>query len=104
MNSDIEAINDNTAAADALAAHAVTAVSVTFLAGGSTTTAVLDQVNGSAASATDDVYNGRVLVFTAPVDLQYQATDITDYTGSTTTATISPVTTGPGATATAIMV
>lgn len=104
MDSDVEAINNNTAAADNLQAHALTAVSVTFSAGGTTTTAVLNQVDGAAASATNDVYNGRVLIFTAPAALKYQATDITDYDGGTTTATITAVTTGPDATATAILV
>lgn len=94
----------DSAAATQLAAHAKTAVAVTFSAGGTTTTAVLNQVDGAAASSTNDVYNGRVLIFTAPAALEYQVTDITDYVGSTKTATITAVTTGPGATATAIMV
>lgn len=83
---------------------ALLAVDVTFSAGGSTTTAVLNQVDGAGASVIDDVYNGRVLVFTAPAGLKYQATDITDYDGGTVTATITAVTASVGATATAILI
>jgi len=79
------------------------AVDVTFSAGGDTTHAVFNQVDGAAASSTDDHYNGRILVFTAPAALKYQATDITDYVGSTKTATITAVTSGVDGTATAIL-
>lgn len=64
---------------------------VTFT-GGTTTTAILGNVDGVAASSTDDVYNGRILIFNAGT-LDEQATDITDYVGSTKTATITAVTT-----------
>lgn len=97
-------ISGSTAAADNLEAHALRAVSVTFSAGGTTTTAVFDQVDGATASATDDVYNGRVLVFSAPSGLKDQATSITDYVGATKTATIVAVTAAVGATAAAVMV
>jgi len=83
---------------------ALMAVDVTFSAGGDTVSAVLNLVDGGAASTTNDVYNGRVLIFTAPAGLKYQATDITDYVGSTKTATITAVTAAVGATATAILV
>ncbi|NOY72172.1 MAG: hypothetical protein GXP14_07310 [Gammaproteobacteria bacterium] len=64
---------------------------VTFT-GGTTTTAILGNVDGVAASSTNDVYNGRVLVFNAGT-LDQQVTDIVDYVGSTKTATITAVTT-----------
>jgi hypothetical protein len=82
--------------------HAATALPVTFT-GGTTTTAVLGNVDGSAASSTNDVYNGRVLIFNAGT-LDEQATDITDYVGSTKTATITAVTTAVTSSHTAILV
>jgi hypothetical protein len=66
-------------------------VPVTF-SGGTTTTAVLVNVDGVAASSTNDVYNGRVFIFNAGT-LKDQATDITDYDGATKTATITALTT-----------
>lgn len=104
MKSDALAIDGSTSAATHLSAHTLTAVPVTCAAGGSTTTVVLVNVDGAAASATDDFYNGRVLIFTAPGGLKYQATDITDYVGATKTATITAVTAATDASTTAIMV
>jgi len=75
---------------------------VTFT-GGTTTTAVLGNVDGSGASAVDDFYNGRILIFNAGT-LNEQATDIVDYDGGTTTATITAVTTAVTSGHTAIMV
>lgn len=85
-----------------ITAHAATAPPITFT-GGSTTTAILGNVDGSAASTTDDFYNGRVLIFNAGT-LDEQATDITDYVGSTKTATITAVTTSVTSGHTAILV
>ncbi len=82
--------------------HAETAKPVTFT-GGTTTTAVLGNVDGSAASAVNDFYNGRILIFNAGT-LDEQATDITDYVGSTKTATITAVTTAVTSSHTAILV
>lgn len=48
----------------------------------------------SGFDATDDHYNGRRLVITSGSG-KYQATDITDYTGSTTTFTVTAVATAP---------
>ena len=74
-----------------ITANASTGMPVTFTtSGGSTTAAVLNQVDGSAASATADQYNGRLLVFTDGT-LKGVVTDITDYVGSTTTATITAI-------------
>lgn len=84
--------------------HASSAIPVTFTtAGGSTTAAVLNQVDGAGASATDDVYNGRVLILLDGT-LKDQVTDITDYDGGTLTATITAVTTAPTSSHNAIMV
>ena len=72
-----------------ITANSATGLPVTFTtAGSSTTAAVLNLVDGGAGSATDDQYNGRLLVFTDGT-LKGVVTDITDYTGSTTTATIT---------------
>ena len=78
-----------------IVANAATGMPVTFTtSGGATTTAVLNNVDGSAASAVDDQYNGRLLVFTSG-SLKGVVTDITDYVGSTTTATITAIPTAP---------
>lgn len=82
--------------------HAATALPVTFT-GGTTTTAVLGNVDGSAASTTDDVYNSRLLVFNAGT-LNEQVCQITDYDGGTKTATISAVTTAVTSSHTAVLV
>ena len=80
-----------------MVANASTGLPVTFTtSGGSTTTAVINLVDGAAASATNDQYNGRLLVFTDGT-LKGVVTDITDYVGSTTTATITAIPTAPTA-------
>lgn len=78
--------------------NAATGVPVTFTtAGGSTTAAVLNLVDGSAADPTNDQYNGRLLFFTDG-SLEGSVTDITDYVGSTKTATISVINAAPTST------
>ena len=104
IKADVIAISSSTAAADNLEAHALRAISVTFNTGGSTTTAVFVNVDGAAASSTNDVYNGRVLIFGAPAALKDQACSITDYDGATKTATISAVTAAVSSDAAAVMV
>lgn len=80
-----------------IVANAATGLPVTFTtSGGSTTAAVLNQVDGAAASATNDQYNGRLLVFTDGT-LKGVVTDITDYVGGTTTATITAIPFAPTA-------
>lgn len=78
-----------------IVANAATGLPVTFTTlGGSTTAAVLNTVDGAAPSATNDQYNGRLLVFTDGT-LKGVVTDITDYVGGTTTATITAIPTAP---------
>lgn len=72
-------------------------------AGSSTTSLVFKTVNGVAADATDDHYNGRHVVFTSGV-LFLQAVSITDYDGASTTATISTATDIPAEDVTFIIV
>lgn len=62
--------------------------------GSTTSSLVIKSVNGAAADATNDHYNGRHIVFTSGV-LLLQACSITDYVGATKTATISTVTDTP---------
>ena len=78
-----------------IVANSATGVPVTFTTlGGSTTRAVLNFVDGASASTTDNQYNGRLLVFTNG-NLKDVVTDITDYVGSTTTATITEIPEAP---------
>lgn len=90
-NSEMEARTPTAAQLVYIVSNSADGVPVTF-SGGTTTTAVLVNVDGAAASSVDDFYNGRVLVFNAST-LDMQVTDITDYVGSTKTATITAVTT-----------
>lgn len=94
-NSEMEARTPTATQLAYIVANAATAVPVTFTtAGGSTTTAVLNLVDGNAASNTNDQYNGRLLVF-GNGSLEDAVTDITDYVGSTNTATITAIPTAP---------
>jgi hypothetical protein len=88
---DVEARTPTVAQLAYLTSNSADGVPVTF-SGGTTTTAVLVNVDGSAASSVNDYYNGRILIFNSGT-LQHQATDITDYDGGTKTATITSVTT-----------
>jgi len=90
-NAEMEARTPTAAQLAYIVANAATGLPVTFTtSGGSTTAAVLNLVDGSAGSATNDQYNGRLLVFTDGT-LKGVVTDITDYVGSTTTATITAI-------------
>jgi len=97
-NTEFEARTPTAAQLAYIVANAATGMPVTFTtSGGSTTAAVLNNVDGAAASATDDQYNGRLLVFTDGT-LKGCVTDITDYVGSTTTATITAIPFAPEST------
>ena len=98
---EFEARTFTTAQVAAIVANAETTPPVTFT-GGTTTTAVLGNVDGSAASSVNATYKGRILVFNAGT-LDEQATDITAYDGATKTATITTVTTAVTSGHTAIM-
>lgn len=94
-NTEMEARTPTAAQLAYMVENSNTGLPVTFTtSGGSTTVAVLNLVDGGAGSATDDQYNGRLLVFTDGT-LKGVVTDITDYTGSTTTATITAIPTAP---------
>ena len=103
-NAEMEARTPTAAQLAYITANAATALPVTFTtSGGSTTAAVLNQVDSASASATDDQYNGRLLVFIDGT-LKGVVTDITDYVGSTTTATITAIPVAPTSSHNAILI
>jgi hypothetical protein len=91
------------ALATKLAQHAAGVLAVVIGTGSTTTAVVLSTVEGAAPSATDDFYNGAVLIFTSGA-LAGQRTDITDYTGGTVTATVTALTGAPVNGVTALIV
>ncbi len=94
-NTEMEARTPTAAQLAYMVNNAATGMPVTFTtSGGSTTAAVFNQVDGAAGNATNDQYNGRLLVFTSGT-LKGVVTDITDYVGSTTTATITAIPVAP---------
>ena len=103
IDAEMGSISGSTAAADNIEANALRVVPVTFAAGGTTTTAVLATVDGATPSSTNDKYNGRTLIFSAPSGLVDEGCTITDYDGTTKIATISQVTSAVGNTAVAIL-
>lgn len=90
MSSDAEAISNSTDAADKVEAAAETMVTGAATA----TTLTTTTMSTNLTEATDDHYNGRVIIWTSGV-LSGQATDITDYTGATKLLTFTAVTEAP---------
>jgi hypothetical protein len=90
MSSDAVAISGSTAASDQLEASATTIVSGTAQTGTLSTT----QMTSDLSEATDDHYIGRIIIWTSGV-LANQATDITDYAGSSGLLTFTAVTEAP---------
>lgn len=86
VTADVTAISGSTDAADNLEASAKTIVTGTATGTPTTTTMSTD-----LTEATDDHYNGRIIIWTSGV-LKDQATNITDYTGTTGTLTFTAVT------------
>lgn len=105
-NAEMEARTLTAAQIAKLVAH-LTGVLTVIVGSGSTTTSVVlnasTGINGGAPSSTNDHYNGRVLVFISGA-LAGQATDITDYVGSSVTMTVTALTGAPSAADTAILV
>ena len=99
MSSDATAIGASTAAADQLALSAATIVNAAATA----TTLTTTTMSTDLTEVTDDHYNGRILIWTSGV-LINQATDITDYTGSTKLLTFTATTEAPGSGDTFIIV
>lgn len=96
-------INGSAPAAVQLAAHAIGALRLVVDAGSSTTAVVFKTIDGAVASATNDFYKGRFIVFTSGA-LAGQATSISSYVGATKTATVAAVTGAPADTVTGIVV
>jgi len=83
LSADVTAISGSSTAADNLEVSASTIV-VATATGGTTTTITTTDVT----EATADHMNGRIVIFTDGA-LQYQATDITDYSFAAGTATLT---------------
>lgn len=92
-NAEMEARTISSASADKLELSAGTIVTGAAVAGTLSTT----QMTTNLTEATDDHYNGRVILWTSG-NLQNQATDITDYDGGTKMLTYTAVTEAPVAT------
>jgi hypothetical protein len=106
MASDVIAISGSTTAADKLESHAAGVLQAVLYTGSGTTAVILDPttgINGGAPSASNDVYNNRVLVITSGAAAG-QATAISDYVGATRTLTVTALTTSPGNGDTAVIV
>lgn len=106
VDANTKAVDGSTTGVDKLAAHLPAILKAVIGSGSTTTSVVLDAttgINGGAPSATNDFYNGRVIVFTSGA-LAGQATDITDYAGSTVTLTVTALTGAPVAGVTAVIV
>ena len=89
-----------------LSAHVPSVLRGLTTSGSTTTTVVANAttgINGGVPSATDDFYNGRVIVFTSGT-LAGQATSISDYTGSTQTFTVPTMTGSPASGVTFVVV
>lgn len=99
MVCDAEAISSSTDAADRLEASAETIVPATVNDAAASTTSFITDL----ASGVDDFYNGRIVIFTSGA-LANQASDITDYTGSTKTVTVTALTTAPANSSTFVIV
>lgn len=79
---------------DKFGAHLPAILKGLTTAGSTTTTIVMNAstgLDGAAPSATDDFYNGCVLIFTSGA-MAGQRTSVTDYVGSTQTLTVTAVT------------
>lgn len=87
---DVASISGSTEAADNLQISAEVIVPGTAQTGTLSTT----QMSTNLTEATDDHYNGRTIIWTSGV-LQDQATDITDYNGTSKVLTFTAVTEAP---------
>ena len=99
IKADALAISTSTAAADNLEASAETIVTGAAEGGTLSTT----EMTTDLTEATNDHYNGRVVIWTSGV-LANQASDITDYLGSTGKLTYTAVTEAPSAADTFVIV
>jgi hypothetical protein len=89
--------NASAIAGDATAATNLSSSVLGIVSGACEGTPTNTVIQTDLAESTDDHYIGRVVVFTSGA-VAGQATDITDYTGSTGTLTVTALTTAPSAT------
>ena len=87
---DVTKISGSATAADNLEASALTIITGQAQTGTLSTT----QMTTNLSEATDDHYNGRIIIWTSGV-LTGQATDITDYDGTSKLLTFTAVTEAP---------
>lgn len=87
----VNEISDSSAAANRLEASAETIIEDTVDTGYSETTTTLKGGGTATLDATDDHYNGRLILFVSGV-LQNQATSISDYNGTTKIFTVVALT------------
>lgn len=99
LDTNTAAINESTAAAEQLAKSAAVIVSGAAAAGTLSTT----QMTTNLTEATNDHYNGRIVIWTSGA-LLGQATAITDYDGATKKITYTAVTEAPSAADTFVIV
>lgn len=105
MKVDVLAISGSTAAADTLELSTEAICTGTCDTGGSTTSVIASAL--SPASAVNDQFNGRIIIFnsdTTTAALRNQATDITDFVHATQTFTVTALTTAPASGDTFIIV
>lgn len=94
VSADAVKISGSAAAADNLEASAETIVVDTVDTGYVDTTTTIKGGGTATLAAADDHYNGRIIIFTSGI-LANQATDITDYDGTTKVFTFTALTSAP---------
>jgi len=90
VNSNMVSISGDATAADNLEESTTGIIATSVNDGSATTTAFVI----AYTEATDDHFNGRIITFTSGA-LKGQSTDITDYTGSSNTVTVTALTEAP---------
>lgn len=98
MNSDVEAINNNSTAAQNLGSSALAVV--TGAASGVPTTT---SIPTNLTETSNDIFIGRIIIFTSG-NAKDEATDITDYDGTTKTLTVTALSQTPSSSDTFVIV
>lgn len=88
---------------DKFGSHVAAVGKLVVDAGSSTTAVVFKTVDGATASAVNDFYNGRAIIFTSGA-MALQAAVITDYVGASKTATVAAMTGTPATDVTGVIV
>ena len=98
MSSDMTALSTSTTAADNLEKSALQ-----IIPGAAEGTPSTTVIQTDLAESSDDIYIGRVVIFTSGA-AKDEATDITDYTGATGTLTVTALSNAPSAADTFIII